>query len=91
MRSRMTRQQIAHNACAFRLWREGSAVAWDCSATDLHRATGVSEKTIRVIAAERGWDLRDDRGATSGNTSRVPVDVLMRASDASNNYVMGRE
>jgi len=53
-------QQVRREAKAFRVWREGTSVNWDCSLQDLSEATGVSYTVVRSLAAERGWPVVHD-------------------------------
>ena len=49
--------QIAAQAFAFRVWREGVAVAWDCSAEELAAVLGEDADTIRALCKTRGWPV----------------------------------
>jgi len=56
--ARQLRQRITREANAFRIWREGSSVDWDCTVGELAQATGLHYNTVRVICQERGWTPR---------------------------------
>lgn len=52
--------KIEAEANAFRIWREGSSVGWDCTAAELAEATGLTAATVRRHARARGWPLQPD-------------------------------
>lgn len=49
---------IVRNAHRFMLFREGSAVGWDCTATDLSCATGLPLRTVSKICNSDSWRHR---------------------------------
>lgn len=75
----------AREALAFRLWREGKAAGWDCSAADLARATGINRGVAWKIIRERGWPVRDDTHAPLGRAIQLhardeadqPLDAIL--------------
>lgn len=50
--------EIKREARAFRIWRQGVAVDWDCTATEIAEATGIHRETVIRICAQRGWPIR---------------------------------
>ena len=62
-------------ALPFRIWREGNAVRWDCTAAELAQAVGCHVSTVRRIAAERGWPVLP--AGTHGPTDHPPVDHFL--------------
>ena len=48
----------------FLVYREGSAVNWDCSNADLAKSAGIDIRTVQKLCAspkwlQRGWCIRD--------------------------------
>ena len=41
----------------FIIWRAGTSVDWDCTATELAEETGLSAATILKTCKRRGWRL----------------------------------
>ena len=41
----------------FVIWRAGTSVDWDCTATELAEETGLSAVTILKTCKRRGWKL----------------------------------
>lgn len=60
--NRRDRRDIAHEARAFMIWREGHQVDWDCTATELAVATGISLRTVLNICTEHGWPIERGKG-----------------------------
>ena len=57
----MTAKTIKQEARAFLLWREGTAVDWDCSTKELADATGVEYTEVLRICEARKWPITDGR------------------------------
>lgn len=72
-----TRKFRQNRASAFRIWREGHPVDWQCTVTELAEATGLPPGTVRRICRERGWQPIEDAEETA-----TPVDVLFRSESA---------
>lgn len=68
-------------ANAYRIWREGSAVGWDCTVAELAEATGINLKTVRGHCLLRGWPVKPDDSARSR---------WMTANHQTLQFVMGR-
>ncbi len=59
---------------AFRIWREGQSIGWECTYAELAEATGLSTDNVRDICRSRGWVAQEpDAGEPE------PVDVAMCA------------
>lgn len=52
------KRDVAKEAKAFLIWREGRSVNWNCTAVELAEATGISPRYVRQICAERGWKIQ---------------------------------
>lgn len=69
----------------FLIWREGDAVKWDCTASELARAVGVDPRCVAVVCSQESWQRRGwfpkKRGIqhdTVDQMNIIPVDTLMR-------------
>jgi len=60
---------VREEAKAFRIWREGQSVGWDCSVKDLAEATGMWPGEVSRIVRERGWTVTEEKDS---RTPRVP-------------------
>ena len=69
-----TRQFRKNRASAFRIWREGHLVEWQCTITELAEATDLPPEKVRRICRDRGWQPIENAEETA-----TPVDVLLRA------------
>ncbi len=68
------RKQIEAEANAFRIWREGSAVEWDCTLTELADAVGLTKPTVWRICQDKGWTTRlPDREKVAGHHAPSPM------------------
>jgi hypothetical protein len=47
-----------HHVRRFLIYREGSAVNWQCDFVDLEKATGIPKSTIRSICSSPDWKRR---------------------------------
>lgn len=54
------RNQIQIEAIAFRIWREGNSVGWDCTARELAEAVKEPVGVVRRICRLRGWPIQYD-------------------------------
>lgn len=76
----MTRRELRAEATAFRIWREGKSVDWDCTVLELAEAVGVNPNTVRSICRERGWPVNQDN---PGGFREIDVDRLIAPPSAS--------
>lgn len=67
-------QKSRREANAFRIWREGKSVKWDCTISELAEATGLYYGTVASICRERGWPVQ--QGENTGRSEHGgPRDV----------------
>lgn len=52
---------IRNEARAFRIWREGHSVDWECSIAELAKATGINRSTVSRICRKRGWPVQQGK------------------------------
>ena len=74
---------IQQKARAFVIWREGHSVKWDCTVSELAKATGVPKHAVSAICAERGWPVHRPG---SGNWDREESSNLIAFSGASRRH-----
>lgn len=72
---------------AFRIWRAGVSVGWDCTAREIALDLGLPREYVRRLAARRGWpllregtDVLGRQMPNTGENAPVDMDVLQRAA-----------
>lgn len=81
MENYSTRKQKAND---FRIWRAGSSVDWDCSATEIAKDLGLSYRAVQKACKRKSWPVNDGR-ESGGNLGRVAADTLINST-----YIGGR-
>lgn len=76
----MTDHQITQHARAFLLWREGTAVNWDCTLAELAEAVDVPYRVAQHICLTRRWPV--ERAAFGPGGTSDNVVVLMEMTEA---------
>ena len=71
------RETIARQANDFRIWRAGSSVDWDCTATEIASDLGLHSTTVGDACARRGWPILKRKHV--GFTNRHATDTLINS------------
>lgn len=77
----MTNRPFQQEARAFLIWRAAKPVNWECSYSDIARATGISYSAVHKICRQRGWvckfqDELDTKLHISGETLNYGKDAV---------------
>ncbi|MEP2533531.1 hypothetical protein [Shimia sp.] len=75
--SRQISPAIEAEARAFRIWREGTSVGWDCTVRELAEALGIKTETVRRICRFRDWPVQ--AGQPGGKDDGSVVSFMRRA------------
>lgn len=67
---------LSAKAREFVIWREGSAVNWDCTVQELADATGINLSAVRSICDRKGWKC--ELGLRPGYQSYGTDSILKR-------------
>lgn len=72
----MTARHIKVEATAFRIWRVGHPLGWNCTVREVVDETGLTTDTVRRVCRERGWPI--EAVGTGNNRSSHPyrLDVV---------------
>jgi hypothetical protein len=60
--------EFRENARRFAIWREGTAVNWDCTLEEISQATSIPIEEVRKTCKSRKWSVR--------KTDHQPDDLL---------------
>lgn len=69
----------------FLIWRAGSSVDWDCSATEIAKDIGLSPRAVQRACKRKGWPINDGRECNATLASRMGADMLINSP-----YIGGR-
>jgi hypothetical protein len=75
---------MTQRANDFLIWRAGSSVNWECTATDIAEETGLSLTSVRETCRRRGWSIVHGDTGSSGRDRRSVDNII------SSPYIQGK-